>query len=255
MHKPLQSETSKMRNKTHAALLFAFGSLVAATGAQAQEKGNTWSGYILQGPPILALPPLVTFSSVSAKWVQPSVFCTTPNAEVSFWVGLDGWGTTTVEQAGTVAVCGTAAAPLYYKAWWEMYAGANSSGAKPFDVSPGDTIEASVTYTNGAYVLSVTDLTTGKSFTTTQTCDSSVTCYRATAEWIVERPGGGKYPLADFGTATFTNLAWSASSSQSVTGVTMDMVEKSTNTPLSNCTASNLFRNFDVTCKWQAAGQ
>jgi hypothetical protein len=35
-----------------------------------------------------------------------------PDAEVSIWVGLDGDPTTTVEQAGTIAVCGTADAPL-----------------------------------------------------------------------------------------------------------------------------------------------
>jgi hypothetical protein len=219
-------------NKTLAALLFALASLGAATGAQAQAKdqSNNWSGYMLQGPPILALPTIVTFSSVTARWTQPTVFCTTPNARVSFWVGFDGWLTPTVEQAGTVAVCGTAAAPLYYKMWWEMYAGAKSAGAELFYVYPGDIIEATVTYSNGIYVLSVADLTTGKGFTTTQSCDPSVTCARATAEWVVERPGSGKYPLANFGTATFSGLAWSVSSPQAVTAYTIDMVEKSTNT-------------------------
>jgi Peptidase A4 family len=143
------------------------------------------------------------------------VFCTTPNARVSFWVGLDGNGTPTVEQAGTVAVCGDAAAPLYYKAFWEMYAGADSSGAEPFAVSPGDIIEASVTYTSGSYVLTLSDLTTGRSFSTTQSCSATVVCKRGTAEWIVERPGGGKYPLADFGKIKFSSISFASSGGSS----------------------------------------
>jgi hypothetical protein len=105
------------RHGSLATLLVALGTLVSAPGAQAQEKLSTWSGYSVKSPN-LTLPTLpMTFTAVSARWAQPTVFCTTPNARVSFWVGLDGNGTPSVEQAGTVAVCGDAAAPLYYKAF------------------------------------------------------------------------------------------------------------------------------------------
>jgi hypothetical protein len=33
-----------------------------------------------------------------------------------------------------------------------------------------------------------------------------VVCKRGTAEWIVERPASGTYPLADFGAMEFANL-------------------------------------------------
>jgi hypothetical protein len=254
------------RTKILTAVVFPLSALIALSSAQAQEQLNTWSGSIFKSVNPEQSPPPVTFSFVSATWTQPSVVCTVPDAEVSIWVGLDGDPTSTVEQAGTVAVCGTAAAPLYYKAFWEMYAGANSIGGKPFIVSPGDFIQASVTYTNGDYVLSVADLTSGQSYSTTRTCDASVVCNRATAEWIVERPGGGKYPLADFGTVKFANIGVKASSGD-VTGAEIDMVEKSTDATLSTCEnvpnfpfkpltlTPQIIIALPVVCTWVAAGQ
>ena len=95
-----------MRHRWLAASLFALGSLASAALAQAEDE-NSWSGYVLKG---------ATFTAASASWIQPSVVCTA-DARVSFWVGLDGNGTPTVEQVGTVAVCGkTSTTPLYYKA-------------------------------------------------------------------------------------------------------------------------------------------
>jgi hypothetical protein len=206
------------RKGSLAVLLVALGTLVSAPGAEAQEKFGTWSGYIWQTPQPPAAP--ITFTAVRAKWTQPSVFCTKPNARVSFWVGLDN---STVEQAGTVAVCGDAAAPLYYKAFWEMYAGADSSGGEPFTVSPGDSIEAFVGYTNGSYVLQLNDLTNGRSLSTIQACSPTVVCKNATAEWIVERPGGGAYPLADYGIVEFSNIV-ATSSGSNVVRSEIDMV-------------------------------
>jgi Peptidase A4 family len=247
-------ETDMFRSRPYAAIVLAFVSFLAVPSAHAQQKGNTWSGYILKGPQDpFAEAPLTTFSYVSATWTQPSVVCTTPNAEVSIWVGLDGNGTPTVEQTGTIAVCGSAAAPLYYKAWWEMYApDSNSTGQMLFDVSPGDVIEASVTYTNGTFVLAITDKTTGKSSTTTHTCDAAVICYRGTAEWIIERPGSGKYPLADYGKAGFSKLAVQ-SAGPSPTTIEMDMVDKSNNnTLLSTCNLVTISQTF-IACSWVAA--
>lgn len=69
------------------------------------------------------------------------------------------------------------------------------------DASAASPVEASVTFVPyvgpGAYVLSVKNVTTGSSFSTAQECNPSVVCWRGTAEWIVERPGGGKYLLAE----------------------------------------------------------
>jgi len=251
-----------MRNGSLAALLFALGSLVSAPGAEAQETTGNWSGLIWKSPPQPAPP--ITFTAVSAKWTQPSVWCPKPYSRVSIWVGLDNG---TVEQAGTWAVCGSAfptrhnphPAPLYYKAFWEMYG--SGGGQQPFTVSPGDTIEASVGYANGSYVLEVKDLTNGQSFSTTQACS---VCKRSTAEWIVERPGkGSTYPLANYGSVEFSNISTSPGenviTSENVVRSYINMVQR--NTTLSTCgpAPSPLPQPAAVTltlafnCFWQAA--
>ena len=239
-------------NRELAAILIASALFGDMASAGAQQTGSTWSGYVVQGPADpFAAAPFTTFSSVSATWTQPVVDCTTPNARVSIWVGLDGWGSSTVEQIGTWAVCGSAVAPSYYKAFWEMYAGSQSSGGMAFDLYPGDQVQASVTYTSAGFVMSIKDNTTGQNFTTTRACDASTICYRGSAEWIVERPGGGAYPLADYTEAGFTNLA-EQSSGPTPTGFIVNMVNKSTGDTLSSCSLIVVYKTA-LACKWLAA--
>jgi Peptidase A4 family len=123
------------------------------------------------------------------------------------WAGLDGYNTDTVEQDGTFAHCGGSGNTTpKYEAWYEMYP-ANSVNV--FAVHAGDIIDASVSYASGLFSLTVSDLSTGKTSTTTATCSS---CARASAEWIIERPelcnnAGTKCfltELADFGTSTMS---------------------------------------------------
>jgi hypothetical protein len=73
-------------------------------------------------------------------------------------------------------------------------------------ISPGDSMSASVTYNSSSgFTLQMTDNTnkTDVPFSITQT---STTAQRSSAEWIVEAPSSffGILPLANFGTATFT---------------------------------------------------
>ena len=76
------------------------------------STSTNWSGYDVtgQGP----------YNSVAATWVQAGVDCTkTPTGYSSFWVGLDGDTTSTVEQTGTEADCSSGTARYY--GWYEMY--------------------------------------------------------------------------------------------------------------------------------------
>ena len=78
-----------------------------------------------------------------------------------------------------------------------------------FAVHAGDIIDASVSYANGQFSLTVSDLSTGKTSGTTATCSN---CARASAEWITERPELCNNAetkcflteLADFGTSTMS---------------------------------------------------
>jgi Peptidase A4 family len=208
-----------IRRKTLAIAVLALGGLATApcaAGDIAQLQSGNWSGYAVRSTPIGQLPPSTTFTVVRARWRQPTVICTTPNARTAIWVGLDGTprrpdNAGTVEQLGTTAACGSdpnETAPLWYKAWWEMEADgvADPPYGTEFDVSPGDLIEAIVTYSDGAFVLHLEDRTTHRSFTTPpQTCDPNHTCPRSSAEFIVERPGKTSLPLGNYGSVCSMN--------------------------------------------------
>ena len=171
----------------------------AAQGAAAPGMANAtattsenWSGYAATGG---------RFTSVSAAWTQPAVTCTAQDTYSSFWVGLDGDGTQTVEQTGTEADCasGTAA----YSGWYEMFPSDPVNYSNP--VQPGDAMSASVTTSgNGTFTLTLTDQTQGWNQVTTQT---SATAQLGSAEVIAEAPSSttGVLPLSDFGTVNFTD--------------------------------------------------
>jgi len=152
---------------------------------------TNWAGYAAYNG---------TFNNVSASWTQPSVSCTSQNTYSSYWVGLDGYNSSSVEQLGTEADC-SSGSPSYY-AWFEMYP--KRGYYISMTVSPNDKLSASVTYSSGGrYTLSLSDSTNGQRFSTTQRANSAK---RASAEAIVEAPySGGVLPLANFGTVNFAN--------------------------------------------------
>ncbi|HEY1624495.1 MAG TPA: G1 family glutamic endopeptidase [Streptosporangiaceae bacterium] len=165
-----------------------------------QTISENWSGYAVAGKK--------AYNYVTSSWVVPTLTCPgIADQWSSEWVGLDGYNDQTVEQDGTDAFCaGTGDTTPKYEAWYEMFP---AGSVNLFKVNPGDIIDATVAYsdTTGAFTLTVSDLTTGKSGTDTATCS---TCARASAEWIIERPAlcNSAFTkcfitqLADFGSTT-----------------------------------------------------
>jgi hypothetical protein len=166
---------------------------VSRTGGGAMRYSSNWSGYADDNTTGR------TYTAVKGSWIEPTATCNSMEDQFAvFWVGLDGWNSSTVEQDGTATQCyeGT----LYQYTWWEMYP-ANEIQAVASSVQPGDHITASVTFSSGAYHLKVTDAThTANSFTVTETCGSGLTCGNASAEWVAEAPGGsrGEFPLEQY---------------------------------------------------------
>jgi Peptidase A4 family len=156
-----------------------------------QSTSSNWSGYsAING----------RYTSVSASWTQPTASCTSTTTYSSFWVGLDGDGSSTVEQTGTSADC-SGGSPRYY-AWSEMYP--KFPVTLSVAVRPGDSISASVTTDgNGRFTLMLTNKTNGQSSTTSQKLPRA---RLASAEVIAEAPSssGGVLPLTNFGTANFS---------------------------------------------------
>jgi Peptidase A4 family len=186
------------------------GSQPGRRGSSSTALSTNWSGYAVTGSS-------GTFSSVSASWTQPTATCSSSSSSgghhgrggggsggstdsyAAFWVGLDGYSNSSVEQTGSDSDCdGTT--PDYY-GWYEMY----PAGPVYFTntVKPGDAMSASVTFSGTeTYTLVLTDSTQGWTQTITQ---NKTGLARASAEVITEAPSSnsGVLPLSDFGTISY----------------------------------------------------
>ena len=164
-----------------------------------EGTSSNWSGYDAQSS--ITTPSKGFVKSVSGNWIVPKVTCGISTTYSSVWVGLDGVSDATVEQLGTEQDC-SRGGPHYY-AWYEMYphSGFLISG---MTIHSGDSMTASVKFQgNGQYLLSLSDLTTSKSFSHIFLANAQ----RSSAEWIVEAPSStsGILPLTNFGSVSFSN--------------------------------------------------
>jgi Peptidase A4 family len=157
------------------------------------SDSSNWSGYAVTGS---------SFTQAKGSWTVPSVNCsTTPNTYAAFWVGIDGWTSSTVEQTGTDSDC-NGTTPSYY-AWYEFYP-KGSFLISSVSVAPGHHMSAEVSYSGTEFTATITNETTGLSFSIKAKVNRAK---RSSAEWIAEAPcctnGGGILPLSDFGTVDF----------------------------------------------------
>jgi len=200
-------------------------------GVSSSESLN-WAGYAVTGTNItnvsgsFVVPALATTSSSSAGpndvSNMNSVSVATPgiisgefknsNAHGSsgggsttsyaaFWVGIDGYNSNTVEQAGVLMEDQNGVA--VYSVWYEFYPAAPVYAN--WAPNPGDNITVYVNYTssNNTFVATVMDTTLGHKYVSPYTSVSGAE--RTSAEWITEAPASDNriLPLADFGTAYF----------------------------------------------------
>jgi hypothetical protein len=158
---------------------------------------SNWSGYAATGK---------KFSNVKGSWVQPTATCSSRGAQyASFWIGIDGYSSSTVEQIGTDSDCRGRNRPSYY-AWYEMYPA--GSVQIPLRIAPGDSLTAQVTVSASTYTLTITDSRSG-TYRTSQTLSGAAD---SSAEWIAEAPEicsstCTQAALANFGTLQFSGAA------------------------------------------------
>jgi hypothetical protein len=206
----------------------------AAQGHKNATSTN-WSGYAVTGSGL---------TSVSASWVEPTGHCSSSGSQYSsFWVGLDGYNSNSVEQTGSSVDCHSGK-PKYY-AWYEMFPAypVNFSNA----VKPGDHFSASVVYkAGGKFTMKITDSTEHWTHSITKT---STTAKRSSAEVIVEAPSSstGVLPLADFGKVNVTASKVNGSSIGNHHAVKITM--KSGGTTKDTVTALSHGTNFSATWK------
>lgn len=153
-----------------------------------------WAGYAVETN--LTNPQNNAVTDVKGSWVVPNLTCGPTNTYSASWVGIDGYSDNSVEQTGTEQDC--ISGQPRYSAWYEMYP--KPSFRVNLPIKAGDTISAEVQYIGNKFTLTLTNLTTGKTFTTTQKSNAQ----RQSAEWITEAPwSGSTLPLANFGTMNF----------------------------------------------------
>jgi hypothetical protein len=203
-----------------------------ATGIRHSDSTN-WAGYSATGS---------RFTSVSASWVQPTVTCTSKTTYSSFWIGIDGDGSASVEQTGTEADC-SGGSPVY-SSWYEMYP------AYPVNYSdtvrPGDHFTSTVsTDGSGTFTLKLTNTTRGWTHTTSK---RSTTASLASAEIIAEAPSSstGVLPLSNFGTASFTGATANGQPIGSFSPDQMNMASGSTR----KATTSSLSGSENFSVAW-----
>src|SRR2546427_3366715 len=141
-------------------------------------------------------------SDAKGSWIVPTIqgSCASTNQYSSFWVGIDGFNSGTVEQTGTDSDCQNGV-PTYY-AWYEFYPHP-SFLINGMAITPGDHITAQASFSGRSFTVTIADTNTGASFSTSSRVRSA---QRSSAEWIAEAPSssGGVLPLADFGTVSFS---------------------------------------------------
>jgi hypothetical protein len=165
----------------------------------ANATSENWSGSV-------AFPPVgQTFTWVAGQWTVPNPY---PPGLGQFyaseWIGIDGWKSGDVLQAGTetqvVNLLGKDFSARVVYAWWEWYP-AYEVAITNLPVSPGD-IMSCLIHVNSISTASVIVQNQSSNVTTlfTITAPSGTTLVGESAEWIVERPTVNKVltKLADY---------------------------------------------------------
>jgi hypothetical protein len=154
----------------------------------------------------------------------------------SSWIGIDGYSNHNLIQTGTEQdISGGTAS---YSAWWEILP-LPEQRITTITVSPGDHMTAAISQvspgspsTPGIWSISISDDTSHQSFSQDVPYGGSDGQLADSAEWIEEMTGVSptQPPLANFGTANFTNLDFTASNPATTTPTLIRMVNSSSTT-------------------------
>lgn len=212
--KPTIAKGASLLAVAAAAMSVLAGTASATTaisyGTQNYAGGN-WGGYVSFG----------SFTTATASWTEPSVTCTSSNDLFAPWVGIDGDGSSTVEQTGVETNCDNGSPS--YRAWYEMYPAAPVYYSN--SVSAGDHITATVTRTGtNTYRLDLSDTTKGWS----QTVTKSLSSKHSSAEAIIESPTD-RYPTINGG-ITFTGVKFNGSNLAATSPSGLDADDRGTYT-------------------------
>lgn len=151
------------------------------------------------------------FKWIIGNWIvpdpnQPTSLPTGQWYYSSAWIGIDGWGSNDVLQAGTDSdvLLQNGVAHKQVSAWWEWFPN-YSVTINNFPVSSGDYMTCLIcAISANTATIYLTNISTGTHTSFQITAPSGITLKGNCAEWIVEAPtvNGGQSALANYG-ATF----------------------------------------------------
>lgn len=164
-------------------------------------RSTNWSGYAAVTD--LEKPKKKSVSKVAGEWKVPKVRKSSGKTYSSIWIGIDGFGSSSVEQIGTEHdwVDGT----QQDFAWFEMFP-KGSYRITGFPVKAGDVIQAEVRYEGrGMFKMTLMNKTEGVFTVVPAEYSKAKKASRSSAEWIVEAPSNGTsiLPLAHFDKVSF----------------------------------------------------
>ena len=156
-----------------------------------QSFSTNWSGYAAFGD---------TFNHVTGTFTVPTADCSGVKGKkltiASFFAGIDGFTSSTVEQTGVDVIC--VGKTAFYRPWFEFFPARSVTISKA--VNSGDTLTADVSVSGGVVTTTLTD--SGHWTSTGQTSAAGLAL--SSAEWIGESPAS---QLTNFGTAHFTSAS------------------------------------------------
>jgi hypothetical protein len=174
-----------------AAAAVTHGALHPGAGAfSALVQSTNWSGVAVTGG---------AYTRATGSWVVPTVKVTKGNRYAADWVGIGGYSSGDLIQAGTSEEIVSGHANYY--AWTEILP-APESKISGFAVHPGDSMTVDVAEASvGSWTITVSDQTTAQVFTKNLSYAST----NSSAEWVHEAPtvGGAQARLASTSKATF----------------------------------------------------
>jgi hypothetical protein len=146
------------------------------------------------------------YTAVQGTFNVPTIYSSSTNTDTAEWVGIDGSGNTSLIQAGIDEPYDASMNTYQIKAWWTLSTYNFIGQPISMSVSPGDSVTVVIGQISGTdWGITVTDDSTGQSFTTDQTYAGPL----ASDEWIVEAPtlNGAVETLGGYNPdVTFANL-------------------------------------------------
>jgi hypothetical protein len=156
-------------------------------------SSSNWSGYTVEGSNNVFNVTNTTIYGVFEVPVAQQAFgsCTGGWDYSSQWIGIDGWGSSDVFQAGyeADAYCSGGSTSQFYSAWYEWYPNSETR-ISGFPANPGDIIYLYIwptSTTTGEYYIA--NLTADEATSASFSAPSGTHLQGNSIEWIVERPG------------------------------------------------------------------